>query len=675
MTELVGVLVGQYFLLECLGREGIVETYRARPTTRGGYDVVLRLFRPQFPDPAEFHEHFAAEAEKVWRCHHEHIQPLLEFGVGAGLLYSATVLMQVKTLEQFLERHREGCLPIDLVLHLVTQLCAALQHAHEHGIVHGNVQPSSILMQHEEHILLTNFSMRRAYQQNDSPVAHIDEGNPAYTAPEQSLGMLSPASDIYALGVLLYRLLGGDLPYDGESPGEIALKHTEEPIPALRTLRPEVPEALEMVVRVALAKSPDARFPSAAALAQALLSAVVPGASPIVTVLPQRRIVLKPRYSSLTWMRASSVFALLVLLFGLASTLLFVFTPLQHAGIGSWLFHNGDRSLIPGMSTTPTTSVTSTSPPGPVTPTPGGSEPLTGPASAHTTATPGQSQTPVPAPTGNVNPGPPPGMCPSGSLSIDGSPNLQPMLQQVDSDYLAQCPGIAITLRANGGSIALKALKHGRIDIADTDVATRQARGLTDHLIGALLYAVIVSPDVQLANLSSAALRGIYLGNITNWAQLGGPDEPVRVVPRSPCSVITAIFRTYMLGGVPERMRGNRSPGDQSNAIAQTVAHIPGAISYVPLLEARNANVHVLSINGAAPGMQSLSQGTYQFWSIEHLYTRGEGSPPSQVYIQFLTGTQEAPVMLHYDVVPLNMLPQSVVASHLIGPAGDGYCS
>jgi len=234
---------------------------------------------------------------------------------------------------------------------------------------------------------------------------------------------------------------------------------------------------------------------------------------------------------------------------------------------------------------------------------------------------------------------------------------------------------MAITLSANGGSIALKALKHGRIDIADTDVMTRQARGLTDHLIGALLYAVIVSPDVQVANLSSAALRGIYLGNITNWTQLGGPDEPVRVVPRSPCSVITAIFRTYVLGGAPERMRGIRPPGDQSNAIAQTVARLPGAISYIPLLEAQNANVHVLSIDGAAPGLQSLSQGTYQFWSIEHLYTRGEGSPQSQVYIQFLTSTQETPGMLHYDVVPLHIVQQNAVASHLFGPTGDGYCS
>src|SRR5579884_3870776 len=94
MAELAGVMVGNYFLLERLDSEGMVETYRARPTTQGGFDVILRLFRPQFPDPTGFQEHFAAEVEKVWRCHHEHIQPLLEFGAGEGLLYCVTRLIE-----------------------------------------------------------------------------------------------------------------------------------------------------------------------------------------------------------------------------------------------------------------------------------------------------------------------------------------------------------------------------------------------------------------------------------------------------------------------------------------------------------------------------------------------------------------------------------------------------
>lgn len=92
MAELACILVGNYFLLECLAREGLVETYCARPTTRGGYDVVLRLFRPEFPDPTSFHEHFAEEVVKVWRCHHVHIQPLHEFGTGDDLQYCATLV-------------------------------------------------------------------------------------------------------------------------------------------------------------------------------------------------------------------------------------------------------------------------------------------------------------------------------------------------------------------------------------------------------------------------------------------------------------------------------------------------------------------------------------------------------------------------------------------------------
>ncbi|HEY6285246.1 MAG TPA: hypothetical protein VIX20_06255, partial [Ktedonobacteraceae bacterium] len=104
MAELAGVIVGNYFLLECLGREGMIESYRARPTTRGGFDVVLRLFRPPFPDPSAFQEHFAAEVEKVWHCHHEHIQPLLEFGAGEDLLFDVTQFPQNKTLEQAFER-------------------------------------------------------------------------------------------------------------------------------------------------------------------------------------------------------------------------------------------------------------------------------------------------------------------------------------------------------------------------------------------------------------------------------------------------------------------------------------------------------------------------------------------------------------------------------------------
>ena len=172
----------------------------------------------------------------------------------------------------------------------ITQVCNALQCIHNQHIVHGNIQPSSLLIQSDHTVLLTNFSMKHIYQENDPLVAQIEEGNAAYVAPEQVVGMITPASDIYAVGVLLYRLLTGHLPYDGESAGEIALKHANEAIPPLRQFRPDLSEAVELVIRVALAKSPEARFPSAEALAKALLAAIVADSPPIVSVRAQRRI-------------------------------------------------------------------------------------------------------------------------------------------------------------------------------------------------------------------------------------------------------------------------------------------------------------------------------------------------------------------------------------------------
>src|SRR5437868_13292008 len=143
--------------------------------------------------------------------------------------------------------------------------------------------------------------------------------------------MIRPASDIYALGVLLYRFLGGKLPYDGESPGETAIKHANEPIPSLRALRPELPEALELVVRVALSKTPEARFPSAAALSEALHSSLVPGSvQQVVPDTPERRISVRSRRTQFTWARAASFLTLFVLLFGLVGASLFVFSLPQH---------------------------------------------------------------------------------------------------------------------------------------------------------------------------------------------------------------------------------------------------------------------------------------------------------------------------------------------------------
>ncbi len=671
MTELAGVMVGNYFLLECLGREGMVETYRARPTTRGGFDVVLRLFRPRFPDPTAFQEHFATEVEKVWHCHHEHIQPLLEFGAGDGLLYTVTEFAKVGTLEQVLHdaEEQEPFIPIQtpLIVRYITQICAALQYAHEQQIVHGNIQPSSILVQGDQQILLTDFSMKRICQEDEQIVAQIEEGNPAYVAPEQVVGILSPASDIYAVGVLLYRLLAGCLPYDGESPGEIALKHANEAIPSLRILRPDMPESLELVVRVALAKSPEARFPSASALAEALLVAISSDNPPIVSDKPQRRIEVRSKRTPFTWGRAVSLLTISLVLFGLIGTFSFFSSlPLRLQDIPGLPFHADSQAGVVGIrhgEPTPTTApatVTSAIPPTIGTD--------SGP-NGQTTPTAGQSRTPVAngtvMPTATVTP---PVACIPGRLSLDGSQNLLPLLQQINTDYATYCPGLTISLREDGSRVSLNMLQRGRIDAAASDLTANPVRNLTDHPIGALLYGLVVSPDVQVSGLSSTEIQGIYQGQITNWAQVGGSDEAITVVLPPATAPITAIFQTFVLNGLAEHVKGIRITKDLPIQVVQKVSQIPGAISYVPLDVTQGTGVQVLAIDGISPGTQALLQGTYAFWGVEHLYSQNAATAQFEAYLQFLGSNQEMDVLPGFDVVPVNALNQSILASHLPGP-------
>ena len=675
MAELTGVTVGNYFLLECLGREGMIESYRARPTTRGGFDVVLRLFLPPFPDPTAFQEHFVSEVEKVWHCHHEHIQPLLEYGSGDELLFVVTEFSKDKTLEHILECGQDGELFESLheIVDSITQVCNALQYIHNRHIVHGNIQPSSLLIQSDHPVLLTNFSMKHIYQENDPLVAQIEEGNAAYVAPEQVVGMITPASDIYAVGVLLYRLLTGHLPYDGESAGEIALKHANEAIPSLRHFRPDLSEAVELVIRVALAKSPEARFPSADALAKALLAAIVADSPPIVSVKAQRRLeVHSRRRTAFTWSRALSMIAILLVLFGLIGTLNFFSTLPQYLeAIPDLPFHaNIQGSVVEtkqgtreGASPAPTATSNNV--------TPSTKSTNGGTKLPPFQVTPTVKRTSAPIVSGTVRPIIPLThniFCASGALKIDSSQNLMPLLQQVDVDYLNACHELTISLRGDGSRTSFNKLEHGRIDIASSDLTANPGRNLTDQPIGAMLYALIVSPDVEVNGLSKAEIQDIFDGHISNWAQVGGSNEAITVVLPPVGASINTIFQSFVLNDVAENVDAMRIDKDSPITVVHSVLQTPGALSFVPLMIAQQYNMNILTIDGVAPSVQTLLDGTYTFWSVEHFYTQNDGSAPVQAYERFLNSNQEQQVLREFGIVPMNMIDQNVVDSHGSGP-------
>lgn len=679
MAELAGVMVGNYFLLECLSSEGMAETYLARPTTQGGYDVHLRLFRPRFPDPLTFQDHFPAEVRKVWRCQHPHIQPLTAFGTGEGVLYTATRAEGTPTLAEVLERRGGDRLPLPLVAELLIQLCEALQYAHECGIVHGNLQPSSILLDSADQVRLTNFGLRRAYQEGDPTAAQVEEGNAAYVAPEQVVGMLCPASDIYALGVLLYRLLGGTLPYAGESVGEIAMQHANEPIPSLRALRPDLPPAVEMVVRMALAKNARTRFSTPHELAAAFMQALARDSSPVITAATARRIAVNPRRTSLTWSRAFSLMALVLIMTGLSSTLyLFSFSrlppgslpgfPLRTSGPGSFSI------FFPTQHPTPTApgNIAAAQPtPGHkhhAAPTPGGQASPT----PEPTSTPGIQQSPIVfpvSPTASPTPEPVPLACVPGSLSINGSFYLAPLLQQVGSDYQTFCPGLALTLGDQGCRAGLKALEKGQIDLAASDLSAQTAQKLTDYPVAALLYALVVSPDVQISGLSSQQLQAIYRGQITNWSQVGGPNEAISVLLHPSSDPLNSIFQTFVLNNTPVHLSDPKVNKQLTpTQLVQKVARTAGAITYVSLAVTGAAPVHLLALNRVQPTLQNVLLGTYPFWSVEHLYAPAVTTAQALAYMQFFQATPEANRLAQAGALPLSALPADLLSSHLPGP-------
>jgi phosphate transport system substrate-binding protein len=258
--------------------------------------------------------------------------------------------------------------------------------------------------------------------------------------------------------------------------------------------------------------------------------------------------------------------------------------------------------------------------------------------------------------------------CASGSLKLNGSPNLLPLLQQVDIDYLNVCHELAISLRADGSRASLNKLESGRIDIACSDLTANPERNLTDHAIGAMLYALIVSPDVDVNGLSKAEIQDIFDGRITNWAQVGGSNEAIRVVLPPAAASINAIFQTFVLNDVAEHVDTLRIDKDSPAMVVRSVLHTPGAMSLVPLVVGQEADMKILAIDGVAPSEHTLLNGSYTFWSVEHFYTRNDGKAAVQAYEQFMNNDQEQQVLREFGVVPINMIDQNVVDSHGKGP-------
>src|SRR5713226_1331220 len=282
MSDLEGVMLGHYLLLQRIGKGGIADVYRARQNGEGNYEVAVKVYRPGFAQRESFREFFMAEAEKIGQFDHPNILPFLEFGEGEGLLYVVTPFIVSGTLEDLLKRVG-GKFSAMQALPIMQQVCSAVQYTHNHHVIHGNIKPANIFVAADGRMLLADFGIARGYDDSQQSLTRVGWGSAEYSAPEQSLGVLRSSSDIYSLGVLLFRILTGQPPFTGQTPVEVLLKHVRQQTPSARILAPSISDAVDGVLQMAMQKRSDDRFASAEELSNALLAAVTvaPVASPV----------------------------------------------------------------------------------------------------------------------------------------------------------------------------------------------------------------------------------------------------------------------------------------------------------------------------------------------------------------------------------------------------------
>src|SRR3954451_16337179 len=264
------VIDGRYRVLKRLGSGGMADVYCAEDTQLGR-KVALKLLYRRFAEDSEFVERFRREASSAAGLQHPNIVGIFDRGEWDGTYYIAMEFLQGHTLKQLVREH--GAMPPDLAIDITIKVRRAARFDHKRGVVHRDIKPHNVILDEEGRAKVTDFGIARAGASDMTETGSI-MGTAQYLSPEQAQGRpVSPRSDLYSIGVMLYELLTGRVPFDAESPVTIALKHiSERPVPP-REVNPAVPPALEAVVLRALEKDPERRFADAEEFAAALLEA------------------------------------------------------------------------------------------------------------------------------------------------------------------------------------------------------------------------------------------------------------------------------------------------------------------------------------------------------------------------------------------------------------------
>ncbi len=342
------ILAERYELIEKIAEGGMARVYRGRDLLLKR-TVAVKVLKDQMTGDAAFIRRFEREAQSAAALSHPHIVNIHDVGEQDGTYFMVMEYVDGKNLKEYIRE--KGRLPAHEAVNIARQIADALEQAHKAGVVHRDIKPQNILFSHEGKVKVTDFGIAIAGDGVTVTVGDEIIGSVQYIAPEQARGGLAgKQSDLYSLGIVLYEMVTGKVPFDGESPVAVAMKHIQEQIVPPRQLVADLPESLEHIILKAVQKDSAERYTSAAELLEDLFYSEdngVPGVNPARTrtnkdgnedddaiLRPARPVPIKSGYNvppkkKRTWLKVLVVLILLGLVIGGAAFMLssYVFVP------------------------------------------------------------------------------------------------------------------------------------------------------------------------------------------------------------------------------------------------------------------------------------------------------------------------------------------------------------
>ncbi|HXQ39113.1 MAG TPA: serine/threonine-protein kinase, partial [Anaerolineales bacterium] len=262
MPDLSGKILGQYQIIKPIGQGGMAKIYLAyQPSVKR--EVAIKVLSPAFQEKGSFLKQFSQEVEVIAHLQHPQIIPVYDFGEQDDEMYIVMAYIRGGSLADRIDKASKG-LPDQDTIRLLELIAEGLDFAHSKEIVHRDLKSNNILIDENNHPYIADFGLAKLTEGKLELTNTMMTGTAAYMAPEiAQTGKSTKRADIYALGIILFEMLTGSLPFQGETPYKMLSAHVHQPIPDIRKFRPDLPKAIQAVIEQALAKNPINRFAKA----------------------------------------------------------------------------------------------------------------------------------------------------------------------------------------------------------------------------------------------------------------------------------------------------------------------------------------------------------------------------------------------------------------------------